>query len=215
MLAQVAHEIRNPLGGIELFAGAAAEDLPVDDERRSHLERIRSEARELDRVIGEFLAFARPQSPNVRRVDLREPLTEATRMVGPVASHVEIELRLPAEPLWVEVDPDQVKRIAVNLLRNALTAAESRVRLSAGSEGSRVSFSVADDGPGVPEAIRERIFEPFFTTRVDGAGLGLAIVRRLADANDGRVELEAAPGETRFIVRFTEHKIAAAGLSYT
>ena len=215
MLAQVAHEIRNPLGGIELFAGAAAEDLPPDDERRAHLERIRSEARELDRVIGEFLAFARPQPPDVRRVDLREPLTEATRVMATVAGDVKVELGLPAEPIWVEVDPEQVKRIALNLLHNGVVAAKSRVRLSASSEGSRVSFSVTDDGPGVPEAIRERIFEPFFTTRADGAGLGLAIVRRLADANDGRVELEAAPDETRFVVRFSESKVAAAGLSYT
>lgn len=207
MLAQVAHEIRNPLGGIELFAGAAADGLPEGDERRGHLDRIRSEAKELDRVIGEFLAFARPQAPNVRRSDLRAPLKEAAEVVSAVSGDVRIEMNLPADPIWAEVDPEQVKRIAVNLLRNAVTAARSSVRLSASTDEDGPGFSIADDGPGIPEEIRERIFEPFFTTRADGAGLGLAIVRRLAEANEGRVELDHRAGATRFVVTFSGNDV--------
>ena len=122
-------------------------------------------------------------------------------------------MNLPADPIWAEVDPEQVKRIAVNLLRNAVTAARSSVRLSASTDVAGPGFSVADDGPGIPDEVRERIFEPFFTTRADGAGLGLAIVRRLAEANEGCVELDARVGETRFVVTFSGNEVAAAGLS--
>jgi signal transduction histidine kinase len=201
MLAQVAHEIRNPLGGIELFAGAAADGLPPDDERRGHLEKIRSEAQELDRVITDFLAFARPQEPALRKIDLRRPLEEAALVVGD-AGPIDVRLELPARPLHVVADPDQVKRIAVNLLRNAVAAAQQRVVLAAARDGERVSLTVSDDGPGIPEDVRDRIFEPFFTTRADGAGLGLAIVRKLAEANAGSVDFETREGETRFVVTF-------------
>jgi signal transduction histidine kinase len=201
MLAQVAHEIRNPLGGIELFAGAAAEGLPVEDERREHLEKIRAEARELDRVITDFLAFARPQEPALRKIDLRQPLEEAALMIGD-AGALDIRVELPAEPLYIVADPDQVKRIAVNLLRNAVAAAQQRVVLTASGNGERASLTVSDDGPGIAEDVRDRIFQPFFTTRADGAGLGLAIVRKLAEANAGSVDFETREGETSFVVTF-------------
>jgi signal transduction histidine kinase len=202
MLAQVAHEIRNPLGGIELFAGAAADGLPEDDERRGHLEKIRSETRELDRVISDFLAFARPQDPATRRFDLREPLEEAALMASAADHEVEIELGLPGEPVWVVADPDQVKRMAVNLLRNAVQAADGLVRVTALANGDLVSFTVTDDGPGMADDVRDRIFEPFYTTRADGAGLGLAIVRKLAEANSGSVSFETQTGATSFVVSF-------------
>jgi signal transduction histidine kinase len=201
MLAQVAHEIRNPLGGIELFAGAAADGLPVEDERRGHLEKIRSEARELDRVIADFLAFARPQEPALRRIDLRQPLEEAALIIGD-AGEVDVQLELPAEPLYIVADPDQVKRIAVNLLRNAVAAAQRRVVLAADGNGERASLTVSDDGPGIAADVRDRIFQPFFTTRADGAGLGLAIVRKLAEANAGSVDFATREGETSFVVTF-------------
>ena len=201
MLAQVAHEIRNPLGGIELFAGAAAEGLPADDERRAYLDRIRSETQELDRVITDFLAFARPQAPSIRKVDLREPLQEAAHMVG--GGGKDIQVSLPPKPIWIDADPDQVKRIAVNLLRNAVEAANHRIQLTARANGAAVSFAVTDDGPGIADEVSERIFEPFYTTRADGAGLGLAIVRQLADANSGDVSFETKHGETRFVVTFS------------
>ncbi len=204
MLAQVAHEIRNPLGGIELFARAAAEGLAPDDERRRHLDRIRSETQELERVITEFLAFARPPEPAARRIDVRAPLEEAATVVqgGETGRVGGVELRLPAEPLWVTADPEHVKRIALNLLCNAADAARRRVTLTAAAQGGLVVFAVTDDGAGIPEEIRHRMFEPFFTTKARGAGLGLAIVRRLAEANAGRVAFRSRPGETTFTVTF-------------
>lgn len=195
MLAQVAHEIRNPLGGVELFATAAAEtEHPA--ERRRLLERVRGEIAALNRIIDDFLSFARPMEPEPRAHDVRVPLREAAEL-----ARKEIELRagrldveLPEEALGARADPDHVKRVALNLLRNAGQAGV-HVWLRAERRDAEVVIAVRDDGPGVPPELRERIFEPFVSGRAHGSGLGLAIVRRLAEANGGRVELASSDGK--------------------
>jgi signal transduction histidine kinase len=193
MLAQVAHEIRNPLGGLELFAAAAME---VDDpvERQRILGRIRSEVEDLNGIIQDFLSFARPMEPHVRIHDVREPLEEAAellRMELSGSGEGGFSVDLPPSPLEVAADPDHVKRIVLNLLRNAAHAG-SRVRLSALWRNGEAEITVEDDGPGIPDDMRERVFEPFVTDKEQGAGLGLAIVDRLARVNGGRVVLAQA-----------------------
>jgi two-component system, OmpR family, sensor kinase len=189
MLAQVAHEIRNPLGGLELFASAAMESSEAE-ERNRFLTRIRSEIQALNEIIQEFLSFARPMEPQVVVHDLRSPLEEAAELL-----RMELEgnggrlvVELPEKPLEVRADPDHVKRIVLNLLRNA-SQAGSRVFLSAAWINGEAVITIADNGPGIPAAMRERIFEPFVTDKERGAGLGLAIVQRLCQVNGGRVEL--------------------------
>ncbi len=195
MLAQVAHEIRNPLGGLELFASAAGE---TDDaeERRRIIGRIRSEVSALNTIIDDFLTFARPLGTTHGTQDLREALRDAADLViAEVGKNGgELVLEMPATPLPAQVDADHAKRATLNLLRNAAHVAE-HVVLRAWVEHGEVIVSVSDDGPGVPEALKERIFEPFVTDKAQGAGLGLAIVRKVAEAHGGRVELTRT-GET-------------------
>lgn len=195
MLAQVAHEIRNPLGGLELFASAAA-DTDDADERHRLMQRVRKEVSALNTIIDDFLAFARPLAPSRERTDLREPLYDAAELARADMdrSGSTLEVRLSDEPLLARASADQVKRATLNLLRNAAQAAE-HVRLSAWCEGGEVVVAVSDDGPGIPAELRERIFEPFVTDKEQGAGLGLAIVRKVAEAHGGRVEL-CDPAET-------------------
>lgn len=189
MLAQVAHEIRNPLGGLELFASAAGE---TDDpeERRRIIARIRAEVAALNTIIDDFLTFARPLGNTHGTQDLRGPLREAADLVSAVVEKNggELLLDLPATPLAARVEADHAKRATLNLLRNAAQVAD-HVVLRAWAEHGEVVVSVSDDGPGVPEALKERIFDPFVTDKAQGAGLGLAIVRKVAEANGGRVEL--------------------------
>jgi signal transduction histidine kinase len=191
MLAQVAHEIRNPLGGLELFASAA---MAADDpqERRRILGRIREEVEDLNGIIQEFLSFARPMEPVVVLHDAREPVGEAADLLRMEleGNGGRIQVRMPDEPLMVRADPDHVKRIVLNLLRNAAQAG-SHVFLSAAWWNGEAVVQVADDGPGILPEMRERVFEPFVTDKEQGAGLGLAIVQRLAQVNGGRVELLA------------------------
>lgn len=189
MLAQVAHEIRNPLGSLELFASAAAE---TDDreERQRLMGRIRSEVQELNGIINEFLTFARPVDPEVSLHDVRGPIREATDflVVEMKEAGRELELDLPDTPLMVYADPEHVKRVVLNLVQNAAEAG-SRVRISTRWDNGEVRVTVADDGPGIPSELHERVFEPFVTDKEQGAGLGLAIVRRVLERNGARIHL--------------------------
>ena len=199
MLSRVAHEIRNPLGGLELFASAAqvTEDA---EERRRILERVRKEVRGLNAIINEFLGFARPGQTEPQLHDVREPLGEAAALAQAELGKKggELHIDLPAKPLLAMADPLHVKRLVLNLLRNASHAGDS-VWLDGALVNGEVRLAVRDNGPGIPHELRDRIFEPFVSDKAQGAGLGLAIVKEMAEANHGRVELasgERGTGET-------------------
>jgi signal transduction histidine kinase len=189
MLAQVAHEIRNPLGGLELFATAALEtDSP--EERRRLLRRVRAEVEALNAIINDFLGFARPLDPDIRLHDLREPVREAAELMQleMQGNGRKLHVELPEVPLMGRADPDHAKRAVLNLLKNAASAS-GHVWLRAWWWNGEVVVSVKDDGPGVPEALKDRIFEPFVTDKEQGAGLGLAIVKRVLESNGARIAL--------------------------
>jgi signal transduction histidine kinase len=195
MLAQVAHEIRNPLGGVELFAAAAAEtEEPV--ERARLIARVRSEVAALNDIINDFLSYARPMSPAEGASDVRGPIREAVELVeAELDEHGgSLEVELPSTPLLALVREEHVKRATLNLLRNAAQASQ-HVRLQASTQNAEVVIIVSDDGPGVARELRDRVFDPFVTDKEQGAGLGLAIVKKVAEANGGRVEL-AEPSQS-------------------
>jgi len=189
MLAQVAHEIRNPLGGLELLSSAAAE---VEDpkERDRLLRKVRDEITALNLIIDDFLTFARPLRPEGELHDMRGPVREAVELVEMEMQDTggELTLDLPAYPLMARADSEHVKRAALNLIRNASQAGK-KVQVRCELYRGEVILFVRDDGPGVPPDLEDRIFEPFVTDKEQGAGLGLAIVKRIVEANGGRVEL--------------------------
>ena len=195
MLAQVAHEIRNPLGGLELFASAVAET-PDPAERIRLMQRVRGEIDALNQIINDFLTFARPIHARRQGEDLRKPIGDAVELVSPELEQrgKVLEVHLPHERLMAVVDADQVKRSVLNLIRNGADAGD-RVRVTAQRERTAIVIRVMDDGPGVPDEMRERIFEPFITDKEQGAGLGLAIVRKVVEAHGGRVEVGTSEDE--------------------
>jgi signal transduction histidine kinase len=194
MLAQVAHEIRNPLGGLELFASAAAETRDPE-ERSRFLEKVRSEIVALNGIIDDFLTFARPLRPEGGLHDIRVPIREAVELVEMELMDAggRLTVDLPSEPVIARADPEHVKRVTINLLRNAAQAGE-HVRLGCEMERGEAVISVRDDGPGVPRELKDRVFEPFVTDKEKGAGLGLAIVKRVVEGSRGRVVLEENDG---------------------
>ncbi len=189
MLAQVAHEIRNPLGGLELFATAAVE---AEDpkERARLLGRVRHEVEALNEIINHFITFSRPLHPQRKLHDIRVPIEQAVDLIRMQLEGRgrELTVHLPTEPLVVWADPDHTKRTVLNLLHNAGTAGTA-VRLEAWWRNGEAVVSVRDNGPGVPKEARERIFDPFVTDKEQGAGLGLAIVKQVLEANGARVVL--------------------------
>ena len=194
MLAQVAHEIRNPLGGLELFAAAAAETEDAH-ERSQFINKVRAEVAALNRIIDDFLAFAKPLRPDMILHDVRGPVREAVELVQMEMKGAgrEIAVVLPPEDLMAKADPEHVKRIALNLLRNAAHAGD-KVQVRCETDRGEALIIVRDNGPGVPREMEDRIFEPFVTDKAQGAGLGLAIVKRVVEANLGRVEANLGDG---------------------
>jgi signal transduction histidine kinase len=191
MLAGIAHEVRNPLGGLELYAGLLREALAGQTERLDEVARIEREVGHLKTVVNEFLEFARRAPPRLEPVALR-PLLEEVREVTAGAAQITVDADAG---LLVSADAGQLRRALLNLTRNAVTAARGgRVQLSATAAGEAVRVEVRDDGPGVPPELRDKIFTPFFTTREKGTGLGLAFVQEIVSDHGGEIAVRDAPG---------------------
>lgn len=193
MLGGVAHEIRNPLSGIEIYTGLIADDLPENDARKQHIQKVIGEVRNLNNVISEFLDFARPSPPQVGSVDVGGLIEDAAFLLSPEMETAAVTYQQNLDrDLRARVDAEQIKRAVINLMKNAVQAMQQggHLRATTSREGDFVVIQIADDGPGIPVTAKDHLFEPFFTTRQKGSGLGLAIVQQTAEKNGGRVEVE-------------------------
>ncbi len=204
MLAGIAHEVRNPLGGLELYAGLLREGLADQPERLAEVARVDRELGYLKNVVSEFLEFARRPVPVVEPVRARALLAEVAEICGPAAGP-EVTVDASAD-LVAQADRGQLRRAILNLAKNATAAAGpgGKVVLAAraSASGGRVEWEVRDSGPGVSEAIRPKIFTPFFTTREKGTGLGLAFVQEIARDHGAEVTVDRA-GEGGALFRFS------------
>nr|UXE44279.1 sensor protein ZraS [uncultured bacterium] len=193
MLAGIAHEVRNPLGGLELYAGLLREALVGQPERLEEVARIDREVGHLKTVVNDFLEFARRAPPRTEPVELG-PLCREVAELARAGSLASVAVDVPPG-LRVQADAGQLRRVLLNLARNAVAAArQGHVALAAHEQGGRVRIAVRDDGPGVPPDLREQIFTPFFTTREKGTGLGLAFVREIVHDHGGEVSVQEADG---------------------
>jgi len=206
MLAGIAHEVRNPLAGMTLFAGILREEIAEGDERRGHVQKIERELGYLERVVNDFLEYARRPKPELADVALPDLLAEVAQMAS--TSEVEVAV-VPDAPPIARADRSQLRRALLNLARNAVQAAaaaghqgKDAVRLSAerapGGDGLRLS--VWNRGKEIPAETSGKLFEPFYTTREKGTGLGLAFARDIAANHGGRIEVASADGETTFSI---------------
>lgn len=204
MLGGVAHEVKNPLGGIELFSGLLDEELtgasPDVKEAREHLTKIRRELQYLKRIVEDFLAFAKEQKLQTAPLEAKALLDSAAQHLGGEASGKSVTLEVEAEAATLQGDVSLLTSALVNLVKNAvqISTAGQKVSLRGRKVGATYEVEVRDHGPGIPAELQARIFEPFFTTREKGTGLGLPLARKLAEAHQGTLTLESRPGETVF-----------------
>lgn len=197
--ASIAHEIRNPLSAILQAGQLLAEDAGRDAQTTRLLDLILRHSQRIERIVTDVLTLSRRDAAREQPIALSEFLAEAARVwreARPGRSG-RLHLEQVDAQLVVRFDPDHLQQILHNLWDNALAhgGRTVTVRCAAVAAAGLVRIDIADDGPGVPEALREQVFEPFFTTAHGGTGLGLFIARELCEYNRARLLLtDSGPG---------------------
>jgi signal transduction histidine kinase len=210
MAAGMAHEIRNPLAGIQLYASLLEKDMADRPHSAQLVRKITCGVRRLEGLVRQVLQFTRQIKANLVRADLSEVVQEAMGLAAEAISAKGIRTAVHGpRPMFVQVDPLLMGQAVLNLLLNAVEAMDHagllRIEFAPprdSSEARQFRLAVEDDGAGVPAQIMDRIFHPFFTTRENGTGLGLAIVHRIVEAHDGAVTASnRQPHGARFEIR--------------
>jgi two-component system nitrogen regulation sensor histidine kinase GlnL len=227
MAAAIAHEVKNPLAGIEVMAGILKRQMPESEDAQSILGDIIKEAKMANAIVIEVLDFVRPIRLQVEQIAFTEVIDDAISMAESHASRggVTVGSEIPADLPMLQGDTHQLRQLFTNLLVNAFEAlggagdvsivanalAEEESGPGVDNAGPMIEVTVSDNGPGIPAEVVDRIFSPFFTTKPQGSGLGLAIVRKIVDAHDGRIDVGPRPGGgTVFRVTLpvrTEHEL--------
>jgi two-component system nitrogen regulation sensor histidine kinase NtrY len=207
---KLAHEIKNPLTPIQLSAqrvrkawlkGAPDFERVVTESTRSIVEEVEA----LKNLVDEFAQFARLPAPHLEPGSLHEVIDQALSLYDGLFAQVRIARRFASELPPVRLDGDQMKRVLINLVDNAIEATDRKGSVTISTEfdrgQGRVRLGVADDGPGIPADARDKLFVPHFSTKKRGSGLGLAIVSRIVQEHQGTIRVEDnVPHGARFVV---------------
>ena len=216
MAAGIAHEIRNPLGSIELFASLLEKDLAGDDDKQILANHICNGVKSMDRIISSILLFARSPEPAQKKFSINDLLNEllefSTNIVVP--ENIRIFRDLDSGNPMVRGDSDLLKQVFLNLIRNGIQAmpggGELRITSCENIDGTEsekkvnrfVTITVSDTGIGIPPQNLQKIFNPFFTTKARGTGLGMAIAYNIIKAHQGTIEVESQENQgSRFVVK--------------
>ena len=189
MLAQIAHEIRNPLGGIELLAGLTKEDLQKQNLNTTYVERILREINKLKKLIGSYLEFGRPMYPKPEECSLSSLLDEVLNNFKKSLEENKISVTSYFKTDKIFFDKEQLKQVITNLISNSIQSMKmnGNISVSSSAKNERWIFSLSDEGSGIPPENLEHIFEPFFTTKHNGTGLGLPICRKICTENKSTI----------------------------
>jgi signal transduction histidine kinase len=228
MAAGIAHELKNPLAGIEVMAGLLRRQVPDKKDAQSLLADILSEAKLANAIVVEMLEFVRPVRLQVEHTAIADVLHQSVLLAESKAPRgsITVTMDVPNGLPQIEGDQHQLCQVFTNLIANAFEALEGKGAVAitasmgeiepdpefgvAPELSPTVVIDVADNGPGVPPELSDRIYDPFFTTKVKGTGLGLGIVRKIVDAHDGRIDLHSSPeAGTRFRVTLPVASTAA------
>lgn len=212
MAVELAHEIRNPLGSIELFSSLLVEDLSGN--LKQWAENIRIGTRSLNTIVSNMLHFANPISPAFSWVDIHEIIEEILGFLNPIMKQreVNVNVKLNAQNHVILADPELIKQMMLNLIFNAMKAMPAQGSLTIGTRtiekpgelrpACDLELKIQDTGVGIPPENLKRIFDPFFTTNRNGTGLGLSVVHQIVEKHSGyiRVSSKVDQGTTFTIV---------------
>ena len=208
MAAKIAHEIRNPLGSIELFATSLHAALEEQPELQPLAERISSGVKSIEAIISNLLQFVRPNEVNrFEPFDIYEALDDALFFVEHLADKengIDVKATFGPRPLFIMGDVELMKQVCLNIILNAIQSmpdggelcisTRQREMVQAGRP-PLVEIRISDNGIGIEPGNVTRIFDPFFTTKERGTGLGLSIVHSIVEMHDGIVDVESTPGK--------------------
>jgi len=205
MAAEIAHEIRNPLGSIELFATTLKKELADFEDLKQITEHISSGVRSMNNVISNLLLFIRPQQkPESQKINIFSSLSDSLNfshdLIKTNGRNIDVITEFSSDPLWVQGDSDLLRQVWFNLTMNAVQAMPDGGKLSISANKSKgnktdrnfVEICFMDTGEGVDGANMSKIFNPFFTTKKRGTGLGLAIVHNILKIYGGDIDMESS-----------------------
>jgi signal transduction histidine kinase len=198
LAAGVAHEIRNPLTAIKLRLFSLKQSLPEAVTQNEDALVIGNEISRLERIVKDFLQFARPSEPELVTIPAQRIMQEVHDLLKAELRKADIQLTLTfSEPAWVRVDTQQIKQVFINLVRNSADSIgrDGVIALSVHDAAGQnlqaglatVVMEVADSGKGIPPEVQKRLFDPFFTTKEGGTGLGLPIAARIVEKHGGEL----------------------------
>ncbi len=206
MAASIAHQIKNPLGSIELFASVLRDELKGEEENRKYAVEIVRAVRILNNTLSNMLLFANTSRLSVEHISLEQLSEEIMSTCGFIAA--ERGIRLSTERLTnndhLKGDAELMKQAIINLVMNALDAVSdvegAEVSLYSRNTKDSLEILVSDNGPGIPEDDIDKVFDPFFTTRPKGTGLGLAVVSSIVKSHGGEVDVSSDSNGTTFTI---------------
>jgi signal transduction histidine kinase len=202
----MAHEIRNPLGSIRGAVEILKDDYSPDEAKYEFIQILLKETDRLNRIVQEFLGFARPKQPEFQAADVNECLESVLSLIAQEArkAGVTVRKRFDTAVGKRSIDAGLLKQAFLNLILNAIQAMPQGgvMTIESGLRNSQIEIIVSDTGSGIPEENRKKLFSPFFTTRKNGTGLGLAITHRIIANHGGTIDVTSQPGAgTTFTVR--------------
>jgi two-component system sensor histidine kinase HydH len=204
--AGMAHEIRNPLGSIKGAVEILKDDYGPDDAKYEFIQILQKETERLNRIVQEFLGFARPKQPEFRVADVNEAVESVLTLIMQEArkTGVTVEKKLDRSIGKRNLDPGMLKQAFLNLVLNAIQAMPQGgvLTVESGLRNDAIEVKISDTGEGITEEHRKKLFNPFFTTKKNGTGLGLAITYRIIENHRGRIDVASEPGKgSTFTVR--------------
>lgn len=207
LAAGVAHEIRNPLSSIKGFAVYLKEKLSADADDKKTADIIIEEVERLNRVISQLIEFARPLELKKEKALFSDLIKHAIKLISAEAQKnqiiINIDMKYDAPP--IEVDPDKIKQVLLNIFLNSLAAMKKggKLDISLAPEKENLCVVISDTGIGIEKMELPRIYDPYFTSKPEGTGLGLAVVQKIMEAHGGEILVESIAGQgTKVFLRF-------------
>jgi len=216
MAARMAHELRNPLGSIELFSALLKKAIKHDPEKKAWADHLSTAIHSMEYAITNLLLFTGKPRPQFRPINLQKVFASLRPFVNHLVQQNKItwveETENVAQTIWC--DEDLLRQVLLNLILNAIDAMPEGGRLCVSAAAPEqpseaLILTVSDTGPGIPSDIVPRLFDPFFTTKDKGTGLGLSIVQNAVAAHGGTIRVKTDSHGTAFIVHLPKHRKAA------